>query len=659
MLMIAPVIVMGMTALLLRGSENWLSPLGTTPDARVLLGRAGIALPYLAAAVAGVTFLFAAAGALSIRFAGVGVAIGAIGLAVLAVAIEAMRLSGFADRVPSGELLNYADMAVAIGAASLFGVSMFGLRVALRGNAAFARNDPRRIRGQRAIHGNAEWMSMQRAAKLFPAAGGIPVGEAYRVDRDTVAHVSFVPSDKETWGKGGKASLLCFDAGFGSTHGLVFAGSGGFKTVSVAVPAALKWGGALVVLDPSNEIAPMVMEHRRRANRKVIVLDPATSHIGFNVLDWVGRFGSTKEEDIAAVATWVMTDSARMGNLRDDFFRGTSLQLVTALIADVCLSGNTPPEKQSLRQVRQNLAEPEPRLRARLQEIWDNSKSRFVRENVAPFINMTPETFSGVYASAAKETHWLSYENFAELVSGESFVSDEIAKGKTDVFLSLDLKTLETHPALARVIIGALMNAIYNRDGDIDGRALFVLDEAARLGYMRIVEIARDAGRKYGITLLMLFQSVGQLRDAYGGRDAASKWFESASWVSFAAVNDAETAEFISRRCGETTVEVDQVSRTSRMGGSSRTRSKSLASRRLILPHEVLQMRADEQVIFTAGNPPLRCGRAIYFRRDDMLACVAANRFARPRSARAARMEPARPVPVDSDTTPDRQEPGE
>lgn len=628
-LMIVPALLMGAAVFLLTGSERWLSQFASTPNVQQMLGRAGIALPYVASAAVALIYLFAAAGAVAIRFAGAGVAMSSAAIAVIAVAREAARLNGFVDRVAPGTLLSYADMAVAIGVAVLFASGLFGLRVALRGNAAFAIAAPRRIRGRRAIHGNADWMTMQQAAKLFPPSGGIPVGERYQVDRDSVADVPFRSSDRETWGAGGKAPLLCFGCDFGSTHGLVFAGSGGFKTVSVAVPAALKWGGSLVVLDPSSEIAPMVMEHRRQANRKVVVLDPSTPHIGFNVLDWIGRFGSTREEDIAAVATWVMTDSARVGNLRDDFFRGTSLQLVTALIADVCLSGNTPPEKQSLRQVRENLAEPEPRLRARLQEIWDNSKSRFVRENVAPFINMTPETFSGVYASAAKETHWLSYENYAALVSGESFVSDDIAKGRTDVFLSLDLKTLETHPALARVIIGALMNAIYNRDGDITGRTLFVLDEAARLGYMRIVEIARDAGRKYGITLLMLYQSVGQLRDAYGGRDAASKWFESASWVSFAAVNDAETAEFISRWCGETTVEVDQLSRTSRMGGSSRTRSKMLTARRLILPHEVMRMRGDEQILFTAGNPPLRCGRAIWFRRGEMTSIVGQNRFHR------------------------------
>ncbi|CVI63970.1 hypothetical protein AGR7A_pAt30052 [Agrobacterium deltaense NCPPB 1641] len=126
----------------------------------------------------------------------------------------------------------------------------------------------------------------------------------------------------------------------------------------------------------------------------------------------------------------------------------------------------------------------------------------------------------------------------------------------------------------------------------------------------------------------MIFQSLGQMREAYGGRDAISKWFESASWISFAAINDPDTANYISKRCGDTTVEVDQTNRSTGMKGSSRSRSKQLSAA-LIMPHEVLRMRADEQIVFTSGNPPLRCGRAIWCRRDDMKACVGQNRFYR------------------------------
>ncbi|WP_371636974.1 Ti-type conjugative transfer system protein TraG [Stappia sp. P2PMeth1] len=629
-LLITPIVLMSGVVFLLTGIEHWIAGFGTTQDARLALGRMGLALPYVAAATTGIVFLFAAKGATTIRYAGAGVTIGTIGVMAIAMIGEIVRLAPFVSALPAGDsVIAYLDPATAVGGMISMVAGMFALRVALRGNAAFAAIAPRRLRGKRAIHGEAEWMAINDAKRLFPATGGIVVGEAYRVDKDVVADRGFRADNPETWGAGGKSPLLCFDTSFGSTHGLVFAGSGGFKTTSVTIPTALKWGGGLIALDPSNEVAPMVIAHRRGAGRDVFVLDPKRPTIGFNVLDWIGRFGSTKEEDVVAVASWVVTDTGRPTSIRDDFFRASALQLITALIADVCLSGHTEKEDQHLRQMRANLSEPEPKLRERLQKIYDNSESDFVKENVAPFIAMTPETFSGVYANAVKETHWLSYPNYATLVSGSSFSTDAIAEGKTDIFVNLDLKTLETHPGLARTIIGALLNAIYNRNGEMNGRALFLLDEVARLGYLRILETARDAGRKYGISLVLLFQSIGQMRETYGGRDATSKWFESASWVSFAAINDPETADYISRRCGNTTVEVDQLSRSSQMSGSSRTRSKQLASRPLVLPDEVLRMRSDEQIVFTAGNAPLRCGRAIWFRRADMKSVVGDNRFHR------------------------------
>ncbi len=622
-LMIAATI--GMT-----GIEQWLAGFGHSDGARMALGRVGLALPYGVAGAIGVIALFATAGSVNIKAAGWSVAAGGLATFFIAALREMTRLSNLADRVPAGQsVYAYLDAATLIGACAALFAGLFALRVALRGNAAFAASEPRRMRGRRAVHGDADWMKMQEAARLFPDAGGIVIGERYRVDRDSVATVAFRADQADTWGAGGRSPLLAFDGNFGSSHGIVFAGSGGFKTTSVTIPTALKWGGSLVVLDPSSEVAPMVAEHRRKAGRRVIVLDPATPAIGFNALDWIGKFKGTKEEDIVSVATWVMTDNARQTSIRDDFFRASAMQLLTALIADVCLSGHTEMKDQTLRQVRANLSEPEPKLRARLTRIYEQSQSDFVKENVAVFVNMTPETFSGVYANAVKETHWLSYPNYAALVSGDAFATDDLAKGTTDIFIALDLKVLEAHPGLARVVIGSFLNAIYNRAGEVEGRTLFLLDEVARLGYLRILETARDAGRKYGITLTLIFQSIGQMREAYGGRDATSKWFESASWISFAAINDPDTADYISKRCGDTTVEVDQVSRTSRMGGSSRSRSKQLTRRPLILPHEIMRMRGDEQIVFTAGNAPLRCGRAIWFRRGDMTSIVGKNRFHR------------------------------
>jgi len=630
-LIVLPIVLMVVTAIAMTGIEHWLAGFGKTEAARSMLGRAGIALPYVAATGVGIVFLFASAGASQIKFAAIGVIVGSSLVLAIATVREGLRLTAFIGQVRDGQsFMSYLDPATMIGAGSAALCASFAIRVALLGNQAFTKPGPKRVGGKRALHGEADWMRLSEAAKLFPEVGGIVIGENYRVDKDSTAAQTFRADQPETWGAGGRSTLFCFDGSFGSSHGIVFAGSGGFKTTSVTIPTALKWADTLVVLDPSNEVAPMVSQCRQNAGRVVRILDPKKPDTGFNVLDWIGSHGGTKEEDIAAVASWIMSDNGRATGVRDDFFRSSGLQLLTAMIADVCLSGHTEKKDQTLRQVRVNLSEPEPKLRGRLQDIYDNSQSDFVKENVAAFVNMTSETFSGVYANAIKETHWLSYPNYAALVSGSSFETNILATGRTDVFINIDLKTLETHSGLARVIIGSLLNAIYNRDGAVRGRALFLLDEVARLGYMRILETARDAGRKYGITLMMIYQSIGQMRETYGGSDAASKWFESASWISFAAINDPQTAEYISRRCGITTVEIDQVSRSFQSRGASRTRSKQLAARALIQPHEVLRMRADEQIIFTAGNAPLRCGRAIWFRRKDMKSCVGKNRFYQP-----------------------------
>ena len=644
LLAILPAAIMIAAMILTSGMEHRVAALGTSAQAKLMLGRAGIALPCVAATAIGVVALFAANGSTNIKTAGLSVLAGNAVVIIIAMTRQAIRLAGVAGNAPAGQsVLAYADPATLIGAGLAFIGSVFALRVAIKGNAAFAMAAPKRIGGKRAVHGEADWMKLPEAAKLFPEAGGIVIGERYRVDRDSVAAMPFRSDEPQSWGAGGKSPLLCFDGSFGSSHGIVFAGSGGFKTTSVTIPTALKWGGGLVVLDPSSEVAPMVSEHRRQAGRTVIVLDPTASGIGFNALDWIGRHGNTKEEDIVAVATWIMTDNAHTASARDDFFRASAMQLLTALIADVCLSGHTDEKDQTLRQVRANLSEPEPKLRARLTKIYEQSNSDFVKENVSVFVNMTPETFSGVYANAVKETHWLSYPNYAGLISGDSFSTDDLADGETDIFIALDLKVLEAHPAFARVVIGSLLNAIYNRNGNVKGRTLFLLDEVARLGYLRILETARDAGRKYGITLTMIFQSLGQMREAYGGRDATRKGFESASWISFSAINDPDTADYISRRCGDTTVEVDQTNRSSGMKGSSRSRSKQLSRRPLILPHEVLRMRADEQIVFTSGNAPLRCGRAVWFRREDMKACVGENRFHKVgKPSKASAIGPAR-----------------
>jgi type IV secretion system protein VirD4 len=156
--------------------------------------------------------------------------------------------------------------------------------------------------------------------------------------------------------------------------------------------------------------------------------------------------------------------------------------------------------------------------------------------------DITEKQFSGFYGEAANATAWLAVPSLARLVCGNSFQTLHLHSDRLDIFINVPLKALGSTPLIARVILGALLNSVYEARGRMAERVLFLLDEVARLGYMSTLETARDAGRKYGINLCLLYQSLGQLRGTFG--DAGQRaWFDSAYLKCFAAIQDLDTAD--------------------------------------------------------------------------------------------------------------------
>ena len=567
-----------------------------------------------------------------------------IGVAVataLAVVDEARRLAPYLGHARPLAIARAVDVGVlwALG----FGVLSIAVTAQLLfGSSAFGTGRAKVLRGKSDNHGHADWLSMEGARELFPGMdptyGGIVVGEAYRVDRDHVARQAFDPGDPRSWGRGGSSPLLIDPCRSGSTHAMVVAGSGGYKTTSVGVPTLLSWTASAVILDPSREIAPMVERFRReRLGHRTVTLDPSESQgDGFNVLDWIDVASPLAEANIEAVVGWITGETKDRVSSGADFFRESAKGLIACILADTLCDPALPAAQKTLAHVREVLVTPEGDMRKVLKAIHATSASSLARDLAGSLKELVAETFSGVYANAAKETRWLSTPAFSRLVSGATFGSAEVTAGKLTVFVQIPLKTLQATPALGRIIIGALLNAVYEADGNVTGRVLFLLDEVARLGFMGVIEAARDAGRKYGITLLLLYQSLGQVTEQWG-REGLRAWYDSTSWRLFAAIQDPETARELSALCGEysvvATTRGDTQGTQGRAGAigsksSGHSQNRSEIKRALIRPDELLQdTRADEAFVVVRGSKPLRCGRAIYFRRPGMLALVKASRF--------------------------------
>ena len=487
--------------------------------------------------------------------------------------------------------------------------------------------------------GDASWMSLEASAQLLPSDGEVVIGECARPDLEkAIAGLAFDPKAKATWGQGGRAPLATFKLNFESTHMLMFAGSGGFKTTSNVVPTALQYSGSVVVLDPACEVASLVQAARGRLTlgRRIVVLDPSApleTIQGFNVLAPLLHSPNQSSDAVAFAKLLCGEGSGKEGGAAE-YFQAQAHNLMTGLLLTV-LTSDVFEHDRTLRALRNLTSLSETELKIRLREIVSETTVRLVRETLAPFVGMADQTFTGIASTVAKDTQWLSLEPYVALAAGSTFEASDLPDGKLDVFIQVPGEILKSYPAVGRVIIGSLMRVMVQAGGRHAKRVLFCLDEADLLGRMNILEEARDRGRKYGITLMLLYQSVGQLEHHFG-KEGATSWFEGVSLVSYAAVKSMETAKHLSERCGDTTIRVENQSHGTSMlfgplsptAAGKGTQSFSLQKRPLILPHEIVQgLRADEQIVLIRGYPPIRMGRAIYFRRPEMMAAVGAAKF--------------------------------
>lgn len=485
-------------------------------------------------------------------------------------------------------------------------------------------------RSRRGELGNASFMSLAEARRNF-RKGGIILGEAFQPYKDRyLFDQPFDPKRKSTWGKGPKKPLLRTDADTASGHGLVFVGSGGFKTTGFAVPTALEWDGPIVCFDPSIEIGPLVHAERKRKGYRVIALDPQFADTnGFNALEWVTARPDDMDENIGIIASWIIGPTANLsGNAK--YFGESADMLIRAVLADMLHNPSIPDENKTLLQMRDLIAQDSTNLRKYLESVSKTSDSAMAKSLASTLYGLADEQFSGIAGQAQTATAWLEVSKFGKLVSGDGFSLGEVIDGTLDVYINIPLESLISTPAIGKIVMAAFMNRMMQADGTYAKRTLFLIDEAFQLGkdFTPLIK-ARDVGRKYGMTLALIYQSVGQLVTNYG-EDGRKAFFESAAYRIYSAIQDQQTAQQLSDECGNYTGYTRSRSTSMRwglFGNDSFGSNRQIVEVPLMTADEVKTMRRDEALIFTVGNRPLRCSRPIYWRRADMVNRVGSNRF--------------------------------
>ncbi len=155
-------------------------------------------------------------------------------------------------------------------------------------------------------------------------------------------------------------------------------------------------------------------------------------------------------------------------------------------------------------------------------------------------------------------------------------------------------------------------------------RVLFIFDEARQLGRMRELQNIVSLLRGYEVSSWWFWQDIDQVRECF---PEPSEFWSNMDVQTYHGLNDYTSAEAISKRLGEATIQVlshqegtswskpATVAFEQPQAGSlttSRNVSTSEVARHLLKPDEVLNLPRSCFLAFVSGTPPI-CGELVRY----------------------------------------------
>ena len=174
----------------------------------------------------------------------------------------------------------------------------------------------------------------------------------------------------------------------------------------------------------------------------------------------------------------------------------------------------------------------------------------------------------------------------------------------------LFITSSNTHLAALKSLISLWVDIAVNTTLSLppnpERRLYYFFDELASLSRLPSLENAMAQSRKHGGSIAIGFQSIAQLRDVYGPKNAEAITGNCATW-SLLRLNDTETAEWGSKALGvvEKTETSESLSIAKHEIGDRRTIQKQLATRPTVLPAELRQLRDLEGYLLLGRGYPI------------------------------------------------------
>lgn len=440
-------------------------------------------------------------------------------------------------------------------------------------------------------------------------------------------------------------------------HAIVPVGSRGGKSESFIVPNLLTYRGSVIVTDLKGELAAITAKHRETVlKQRVIVLDPFEVLLGYgrgdlvrgryNPLEWIDPLDRELIDEAAFLAESIVVKEPR-----EQHFSETAKAYLKSIILFI-LSGGCDSKRDliAMRELAMSGIEGRgiPHLLSRL--VTSKAANGAIARSASMINSMGDREFGSVISTVGRNTEFLDSPGIASVLTGaSSFDPRTLKEEPTTIYLVLPEWRLASHGRWMRLMLVSLLShlqrAATRRD---DLRTLILIDEFPSLGHLEAIERASSYIAGFGVKLAIIVQDLSQLAAIYG-RDRWQTFVANSGLVMAFANADMMTAEYLSKRCGETEVlklkhSINEANSSSRQSGglfrkletlftghglgaighqsqqhgTSRTSSLNpeMMAAPLITPDEVMAHFARETgaaMVFINGARPMRLERIQYW----------------------------------------------
>jgi len=455
----------------------------------------------------------------------------------------------------------------------------------------------------------------------------------------------------------------------GPEHVCALAPTRSGKGVGLVVPTLLSWPHSVFILDRKGENYAMTAGWRRekagKAGNVVLRFDPAEPSVGcsWNALAEIRFETRYQVSDTQNIALMVVDDDGK--GLAGDHFRSAAYELLVGLILHALYKAKKVGRLPGLYDCAHMLtgvgdfaapdtendlaADPEGDPRAlsglftemtEVQLGTDEAarEAKLVISGVGRRMAQTPARELGSIISTANNALSL----YRDPIVGENTrrvdfkVADLMDHDKpVSLYFVTTPRNADRMRPLARLLLTQIVLSLADRmEYDDTGRSktvhkhrlLLMLDEFPTLGKLEVFESALAYIAGYGIKAYIITQDVQQLYKAYTNYQSII----SNCHVRIAyAPNMVETAEWMSKMTGQTTIINEQVSTSGKRFGmvlEQVSRNFQEVQRPLMTPDEIMRLpgpkkdangdiiEAGEMLIFVAGQPVIRGRQILYFK---------------------------------------------